>query len=321
MPWTHHPIPCQGTTGASSISIFKVPLLVVPKNVQHYHLLFLLFFLEKGSPVLSNMKDQEIHVDSPFPGESIGQSYGFTPTLLYSHGQAVLPISTSSPLTIPTASFLHLFPKMSLKNIFLWSPPLWTCFTILHCNLLQHLFLILPLILALFYLLHWVPLYMATLFPIYPHTTPLLGSNPLVGSSLSFPQQTFSSQYTLNLWSFSHTIYSPQPVYAIMSYPSISNTFPFFSTLPINTSTTFSNTIPIFTTISNTPKSNSDSLPQRRLTRGWQRRLSRGNTYYSTRKPYSQIFDSHTSPFSNIAFSSSNASWSGHSRNFFLMIL
>ena len=152
--------------------------------------------------------------------------------------------------------------------------------------------------------------------PIDLHTTPLFGSNPIVGSSLSFPQQAFSSQPTLNPWFFSHTIYNPQPVCATTSYLFSSNTSFSSSTLPINTYTTFSNTNSIFTTISHIPKSSLDSLPRRRLTRGWQRGWSRGNTYYSTRKPYFQAFDSHTSSLSNIAFSSSNPLWSGYSRYF-----
>ena len=150
---------------------------------------------------------------------------------------------------------------------------------------------------------------MATLFLLFILIQPLyLVLNP-------FPQQAFSSQPTLNPWSFSHTIYNPQPVYATTNYHFSSNTSS-FSTLPINTFTTSSTTNPIFTTISHTPKSSLDSLPRRRLTRGWQRGWSRGNTYYSTRKPYSQTFDSHTSSFSNIVFSSSNPSWSGYSRYF-----
>ena len=61
----------------------------------------------------SDIKDQEIIVDSSSLRESMGQSSGSTPTLPYSHGQAVLPISTSSHLTIPTASF----PTSVFQNV------------------------------------------------------------------------------------------------------------------------------------------------------------------------------------------------------------
>ena len=105
-------------------------------------------------------------------------------------------------------------------------------------------------------------------------------------------------------------------MYATTNYLFSSNIFSSFPTLPINTFTTFSNTNPIFTTIPHTFKSSLDSPPRMRPTRGWQRGWNRGNTYYSTRKPYSQTFGSHTSSFSNIAFSSSNPPWSGCSRYF-----
>ena len=263
------------------------------------------------------MKDQEIIVDSPPPRESMSQSSGSTPTLPYSYGQAALPISTSSHLAIPTASFPTSVPQnVSIEHF----PLVSSSSNSLYHSSLQPSSISLPdpppypntiLLTPLGPTLYGNPS-----SPIYPHTTPLFSSNPLVGSSLSFPQQNFPSKSTLNPWSFSHAIYNPQHVYTSTSYPFSSNTFPSFSTLLVNTSTTFSNTNPIFTTISNTPRSSSDSLPQRRLTKGWPRGWSRGNTYYSTRKPYSQIFDSHTSPFNNIAFSSSNAPWSGHSRYF-----
>ena len=96
------------------------------------------------------------------------------------------------------------------------------------------------------------------------------------------------------------------PLLAIPMFLS-SNISSSFSTLPINTSTTFSITNSTLTTSPSGPS-------RRRLTKCWQRGWSRGNTYYSTRKPYSQTFHSHTSSFSNIAFSSSNPPWSGHSR-------
>ena len=262
------------------------------------------------------MKDQEIIVDSPPPRESMGQSSGSTPTLPYSHGQAVLPISTSFPLTILTASS----PTSVPQNVTIEHFPLVSS----SSNSLYHSLLQPPSV-----SLADPPPYPSTIlltplgstlygnpFSIYPHTTPLFGSNSLVGSSLSFPQQAFSFQPTLNPWSFSHTIYNPQPMYATASYSFSSNTSFSFSTLPISTFTTFSNTNPISTTIPHTFKSSLDSSPRRRPNRGWQRGWSRGNTYYSTRKPYSQTFDSHTSSFSNIAFSSSNPPWSGYSRYF-----
>ena len=222
--------------------------------------LIILFLLEEGSLVLSDMKDQEIIVDSPLQRESMGQSSGSTPTLPYSHRQAVLPI-----LTISTVSFCTSVPQNVTTEHF---PLVSSSSNSLYHSLLQPSSISLP----------DPPPYPSTILltplgptlygnhfsPIYPHTTPSFGSNPLVGSSLSFPQQIF--------------------------FPNSS-----FSTLPFNIPTTFSNTNPIFTTISNIPKSSSDSLPQRRLTGGWQRGWSRGNTYYSTRKPNSQIFDSHTS--------------------------
>ena len=62
---------------------------------------------------------------------------------------------------------------MLLLNTFLWFPPLQAVFIILHCNLLQYLFVILLLILALSFLLHWVPLYMATLFLLFIIIQPL----------------------------------------------------------------------------------------------------------------------------------------------------
>ena len=209
------------------------------------------------------MKDQEIIVDSPPPRESMGQSSGSTPTLPYSHRQAFLPISISSPLTIPTASF----PTSVLQNVTTEHFPLVSSSSssLYHSSLqpssisfpdpppYPSTILLTPL---------GPTLYDNPFSPIYPHTTPLFSSNPLVGSSLSFPQQSFPSQPTLNPWSFSHTIYNPKPVYTSTSYPFNSNTFSSFSTLPIDTSTTFSNTNPIFTTISNTLKSSSDSLPK-----------------------------------------------------------
>ena len=210
----------------------------------------------EGSPLLSEMKDQEIIVDSPLPRESMGQSSGSTPTLPYSHGQAVLPISTihtvSFSTSVPQNVTIEHFPLVSSSSNSLYHSSLQpSSISLPDPPPYPSTILLTPL----------GPTFYGNPFsPIYPHTTPLFGSNPLVGSSLSFPQQSFSSQPTLNPWFFSHTIYNPQPVYATTSYPLGSNTFSSFSTLPINTSTTFSNINPMFTTISNTPKSSSDSL-------------------------------------------------------------
>ena len=123
--------------------------------------------------MLNDIKDQEIIVDSPLPRESMGQSSGSTPTLPYSHGQNVLSIPTSSPSTIPATSSPMSVPQNVTIEHFPLVSSFQTLITILHCNLLQYLFLILPLILILFYLLHWVPLYMATPFLLFILIQPL----------------------------------------------------------------------------------------------------------------------------------------------------
>ena len=222
----------------------------------------------------SNKKDQEIIVDSPPSRECIGQSSNSTPTLPYSHGQVVLPTSTSSP----SISSITSSPVSALQNITIEHLPLVSsASSSFHHSSLQPSSISLPDPPPYPSTVHLTPLgstlYGNPFSPIYPHTTPLFGSNPLVGSSFSIPQQAFSFQPTLNPWSFSHTIYNPQPVYATVGNTShlLSNVFSPFSTLSISTSTTFSNTNPTFTTISNTPKSSPNSLSRRRPTRGWQR--------------------------------------------------
>ena len=118
----------------------------------------------------NDKKDQEIIVVNPPSRESIGQSSDSTPTLPYSHGQAVLPTSTSiSSITSSPVSA----PRMLLLKTFPWFPPLQALFIILHCSLLQYLSLNLLLIVALFFLLHWVPLYMATPFLLFILIQPL----------------------------------------------------------------------------------------------------------------------------------------------------
>ena len=67
--------------------------------------------------MLSDKEDQKIIVDSPLPRESMGQSSISTPTLPYSHGEAILPTSISSPSTIPTApSSISISQNVSLQS-------------------------------------------------------------------------------------------------------------------------------------------------------------------------------------------------------------
>ena len=165
--------------------------------------------------MLSNKKDQEIIVDSPPPRESMGQSSDSTLTLPYSHGQAVLPTSTSSP----SVSSITSSPVSAPQNVTTEHFPLvFSSSSSLYHSSLQpssislpdpppYLNTVLPTPLG-------STLYGNPFSPIYAHTTPLFGSIPFVGSSFSFPQLAFSFQPTLNPWSFSHTIYNPQPVYA-----------------------------------------------------------------------------------------------------------
>ena len=236
----------------------------------------------------------------------MGQSSGSTPTLPYSHGQASLLTSVSSPSTIPiTSSSIFISQNVTIEH----SPLVSSSSNPLYHSSIQ------PSSTSL----SDPPPYPSTIlltplgstlhgnhFPsCYPQTAPLFGSNPLVGSSFSFPQPTLFSQTFLNPWSFSHPIYHPQSVYATVSntnhFPS-SNISSSFSTLSISTSSFFSNTNPTFTTIFNTPRSSSSGPSRRRLIRGWKRGWGRGNTYYSTRKPYPQTFDSPTHPSAILTF-------------------
>ena len=84
------------------------------------------------------------------------------------------------------------------------------------------------------------------------------------------------------------------------------------STFSTNTFTTSSNTIHFLTTTSSISRPRPSGSSKWRPTRGWQKGWGRCNTYYSSRKPYSQT--SYTSSFANIDFSSSNPSWSGFSK-------
>ena len=244
----------------------------------------------------------------------MGQSSGSTPTLPYSHGQAdfssLTPPSSSVPISsllmpisqnvtvkhFPLSSFSSNFPHHSSfqsSSTSLSDPPPYPS-TILLAPLGS-------------------TLQGNPLPSIHPQATPLLSSNPLARSSFSFHQPTFLSQPFLNPWSLSHPIYHPQPVHATVNntnYFSNSNISSSLSTLSISTSSILFNINPTFTTISSTPRSSSSGLSRKRPTRGW----GRGNTYYSSRKPYPQTFDSHTSSFSNLDFSSSNLPWSDFSR-------
>ena len=147
---------------------------------------------------------------------------------------------------------------------------------------------------------------------VYPQSTPLLDSNLPAGSSFSLHQPTLFSQPFLNLWP-SHPIYHPQPIYATNhSFSSLSSSS--LSTFSTNTFITSSNSIPSFTTTSSISRRSPSGSLKRRPTRGWQRGWGRCNTYYSSRRPYSQTSASYTSSFANMDFSSSNPSWSGFSK-------
>ena len=140
---------------------------------------------------------------------------------------------------------------------------------------------------------------------VYPQSTP-------AGSSFSFHQPILFSQPFPNLWS-SHPIYHPQPIYATShSFSSLSSSS--LSNFSTNTYTTSSNTIPSFTTTSSISRPSPSGSSKRRPTGGWQRGWGRCNTYYSSRRPYSQTSASSTSSFANMDFSSSNPSWSGFSK-------
>ena len=147
---------------------------------------------------------------------------------------------------------------------------------------------------------------------VYSQPTPLLDSNLPARSSLSFYQQTLFSQPSLNLWP-SHPIYHPQPIYAY-GHPFSSLSSSFLSTFSTNTFTTSSNTIPFFTTTSSISRPSPSGSSKWRPTRGWQRGWGRCNTYYSSRRPYSQTSASYTSSFANMDISCSNPSWSVFSK-------
>ena len=275
-------------------------------------------FLGKGIPESSDKKDQEIIVVSPLPRENMGQSSGSTPTLPYSHGQAdfssLTPPSSSVPISslpVPISQNVTVkhFPLSSFSSNFPHHPSFQSSSTSLpdpppypSTNLLAPL---------------GSTLQGNPLPSIHPQATPLLSSNPLAGSSFSFHQPIFLSQPFLSPWSLSHRIYHPQPVYATVNntnYFSNSNISSSLSTFSISTFSILFNINPTFTTISSTPKSSSSGPSRRRPTRGWQRSWGRGNTHYSSRKPYPQTFDSHASSVSNMDSSSSNLPWSGFSR-------
>ena len=147
------------------------------------------------------------------------QSSDSTPTLPYSHGQVVLPTSTSSPSIISITSSpvfaphqnvaMEHFPLVSSSSSSLYHSSLQpSSISLPDPPPYPNTILLTPL---------GSTLYGSPFSSIYPQTTPLFGSNPLVGSSFSFSQQTFPSQSFLNPWSFPHTIYNPQPVYATVS--------------------------------------------------------------------------------------------------------
>ena len=143
--------------------------------------------------MLSDKKDQEIIVDSSPPRESMGHSSDSTPNLPYSHGQAVLPTSTFSPIVSVTSSPISVPQNVTIEHF----PLVSSSSNSLYHSSLQPSLIYVPdpppypntvLLTPLGSTLYGNP------FPsIYPQTTPLFGSNPLVGSSFSFPQQTFSS--------------------------------------------------------------------------------------------------------------------------------
>ena len=248
----------------------------------------------------------------------VSQSSGSTPTLPYSHGQADFSSLTPPSSSVPTSSL----PMPISQNVTINHFPLSSFFSNFpHHSSFQSSSTSLPdpppypstvLLAPLGSTLQGNPLP-----SIHPQATPLLSSNPLAWSSFSFHQPTFLSQPFLNPWSLSHPIYHPKPVYATVNntnYFSNTNISSSLSTLSISTSSILFNINPTFTTISSTPRSSSSGPSRRRPTRGWQRGWGRCNIYYSSRKPYLQTFDSHTSSFNNLNFSSSNLPWSCFSR-------
>ena len=128
---------------------------------------------------MSDKKDQEIIVDSPPLRESMGQSSDSTPTLPYSHGQVVLPISssspsissiTSSPVSAPQNVTIKHFPLVSSSSSSLYhssSQP--SSISLPDPPPYPNTVLLTPL---------GSTLYGNPFSPIYPHITPLFGSNP-----------------------------------------------------------------------------------------------------------------------------------------------
>ena len=273
-----------------------------------------MYLLGEGSPESNDEKDQEIIVVSPPPKESICLSSGSTPTLPYSHGQADLSSLTpsSSSIDIPSLPIpisqnvtIKHFPLSSFSSNFLYHTSFQPSLTSLpDPPPYPRSILTSPL---------GSTLQSNLLSSFHPQPTPLIRSNPLVGSSFSFHQPTFFSQPFLNPWP-SHPIYHPQPIYATTSHSLSSFSSSSLSAFSTNTFITCSNTIPTFTTTSSIPRPSPSGSSQRRPTRGWQRGWGRCNTCYSSRRPYSQTSDSYTCSFTNVDFSSSNPSWSGLSR-------
>ena len=256
---------------------------------------------------------------SPTLKENVGPSSGSTPTLPYSHGQANFPSLTPSFSFIPTPSLstpisqnvtIRHFPLSSLSTSFPGHAPFQPSLTSLS-DPPPYPRSILPSSLG-------TTLQANLLFSVYPQPTPLLDSNLPARSSLSFYQPTLFSQPSLNLWP-SHPIYHPQPIYAT-GHPFSSLSSSSLSTFSYNTFTTSSNTIPFFTTTSSISRPSPSGSSKWRPTRGWQRGWGRCNTYYSSRRPYSQTSASYTSSFANMDFSSSNPSWSVFLSIFVLMV-
>ena len=228
--------------------------------------------------------------------ENVGLSSGLTPTLPYSHGQADYSGLTPSSSSIPIPSLsTPISQNVTIKHF-----PLSSFSTNFPCHASFQ-----PSLTSL----SDPPPYPRSILPsplgstlqgnllssVHPHSTPLLGSNLPAGSSLSFHQPTLFSQPFLNLWP-SHPIYHPQPIYATShSFSSLSSSS--LSTFSTNTFTTSSNTIPTFTTTSSISRPSPSGSSKRRPTTGWKRGWGRCNTYYSSRRSYSQTSASYTSSF------------------------
>ena len=237
---------------------------------------------------------------SPPLKENVGPS-GSTPTLPYFHGQANFSSFTPSSSSIPTPCLstpisqnvtIRHFPLSSLSTSFprhasfqpsltsLSDPPSYprSILPSSLCSTLQG----------------------NLLSSVYPQPTPLIDSNLPARSSLSFHQPTLFSQPSLNLWP-SHPIYHPQPIYAT-GHPFSSLSSSSLSTFSTNTFTTSFNTIPFFTTTSSISRPSPSGSSKWRPTRDWQRGWGRCNTYYSSRRPYSQTSTSYTPSFANMDF-------------------